>query len=153
MHDPTTVPSILSVSSIAAIIGMITGIAGLIFGLLGYVRSRGEIVQTFLTELRSPEQIAARKHIYGGQDFLMTDETASLLTNFYHHWGLMVKHGYLPLWAFEANELRTIEVYEKLLPFIEKMREQNENPLYAYGFQWLREKLARRLEKKTRAGK
>ena len=137
--------NILTVSDIAAIIGMVTGISGLIFSFWSHTRSRADIVSSFLAQIRDEKAIAARKHIYNTETIATDDEMASSIVNFYHHWGIMVKHHYLPLWAFEESNARgTIRLFHKLKPFIEEMRRTQNNYAYASGFQWLCKKLESR---------
>lgn len=134
----------MGITDIAAIIGMATGILGAIFGCCGFFHNRFLAVHQFLSGLHTEEAIKARKHVYETEadDICVGDEDASKIVNFYHQWGLLAKHKYLPLWVFnDGNREGVNRLYKKLTPYIEKMQEKNSDTTYAVGFKWLHEKL------------
>ena len=130
----------MSVTDIAAIVGMVTGILGAVLGSLGFLHNRFLAVHQFLSGLHTDGAIKARKHIYETEvaDISIGDEDASKIVNFYHQWGLMAKHKYLPLWVFnDGNRNGAIRLYEKLTCYIKDMRKLHNDETYAAGFEWL----------------
>lgn len=138
----------LSYEMIAAIVGMVTGIIGTVFGLLGLVHNRFLAANEFLSGLHDPTFIQSRRHVYqmhaAKKAFSIDDGQASAVVNFFHKWGLLAQHRYLPMWVFKSGSgPGVIRLYEILLPFIDSMRSKHGDVLYAGGFEWLYKRLKR----------
>ena len=69
----------------------------------------------------------------------------AIVINFFHHWGLLARKGYLPLWVFDyGSGAGVIRYYEILKDRIETMRNTHNDPSYASGFEWLYNKMKKR---------
>lgn len=150
----------MTISDILAIVfgvfGMATGIIGLIISILGYNRSKFDIINSFFQYMLDSEFIQSRKFVYNLPENKIIDNTCSdkeqnyiaTVANTYHHYGLLVKRRQLPLWIFydkkdkklTASGIAVIRMYNKLKETI-KNRRNNGNIEYARYFEWLYNKL------------
>lgn len=119
-------------------IGMVTGIVGMITGLKGLQHNQAVTIDKFFSALESKEFIKVKKVIYNKDIRDVYDEDAAAMVNFYHHWGLMVRKKYLPLWAFDGGTGDgVIRSYERVRNYIELRRKHDHNKTYAIHFEWL----------------
>lgn len=149
----------MSISEILAIVfgaaGMVTGIISLIITMLGYNRSKFDVINSFFQYMLDSEFIQSRKFIYNLPENTVIDNSCSneeqnyvaIVANTYHHYGLLVEHGQLPLWLFcdkhnklTASGIAVIRMYNKLKPTI-KNRRDNGNVEYAMYFESLYDEL------------
>lgn len=129
---------------ITGIIGAITGILGMIFSLLRSRRDSYDTVNEFLTQIESKEFIEIKSYIYNHNEdnWDAKDKNAAAIVNFFHHWGMLAKRGYLPLWVFEsATGSGACRLYECVKPYIETRRQLNHDDTYGEYFEWLYLKL------------
>ncbi len=71
-----------------------------------------------------------------------TDEKAAIIVNFFHHWGMLTKKRYLPMWVYRnATGNGACRLYECVKPYIEARRELNNDTTYGEYFEWLYLKL------------
>ena len=135
----------VDLSLILSIIGAITGVSGMVVGILGVVRSRYQTVSEFFSAVEKPEFIRARGAVYAAKEFAVGDENAAYVINFFHHWGLMAKKHYLPMWVFDgASGAGAVRLYERLEPHINRLRDKNGDKRYAEYFEWLCKKIGER---------
>lgn len=102
----------MTISEILAIVfgafGMATGIIGLIISILGYNRSKFDIINSFFQYMLDSEFIQSRKFVYNLPENKIIDNSCpneeqnyiATVANTYHHYGLLVEHGQLLLWLF-----------------------------------------------------
>lgn len=131
-----------------SIIGSVTGIIGAVIGVLGISHNRFLAIRQFMEYLEDPIFIDARHRIYNhdsSQQISPNDKDAALITNYFHHWGLLVKKRYLPLWVFDyGSGARVIYLYEQLQKYIAEHRRLHNDAFYAINFEWLYYKLRSR---------
>lgn len=134
--------------NIASIIGMITGIIGMVISIFGVYENKSRIVHEFLNGMDDSEFIKARAAVYDkeiGESIDLNDKDVAFVVNFFHHWGLLAKKHYLPLWVFDyGSGAGVIRLYEHSESFIKKRREIHKDNTYAFGFEWLYCKLKKR---------
>lgn len=125
-------------SDILSVIGAVTGISGLIISILDHQRSRYFAVHEYLSAVESEEFVKAKQHVYNNVDFNVEDEQAAIVVNFFHHWGMLARRRYLPMWIFDgATGNGVCRLYEKTFPYINKRQQINQDPLYGEYFAWL----------------
>lgn len=128
-----------------SIIGALTGTSGLIISLFSSRREKYQVVSEFLSELSDPKFIAAKKYVYTNEASDVEDEQVAIVVNFFHHWGLLAKKKYLPMWVFDGATGRgTCRLYERTQMYIAKRRKHNQDYLYAEYFEWLYKRIKRR---------
>lgn len=128
-----------AVSLVLSILGTITGIAGMLFGIIGIIHNRFLAVHDYLSGIDDPSFISARAAVYNanGSDTLDNKDVATVI-NFFHHWGLLVQKHYLPMWVFDSGSgAGVIRLYECTKSHIVKMRLEHNDPTYAANFEWL----------------
>ncbi len=133
----------LTISVIAAL----SGIFALIISLLGinkYQKKQNYFlaVDRFLSDTQSETIMNAKNYIYSMKDkpeeIDISDNNAALVANHLHHWGLLAKRGYLPLWVFyDGSGGGVVRLYTILENYIEKRRAANEDETLFMGFEWL----------------
>lgn len=142
---------------IIAVIGCITGIAGLGMSIYGLIHNRAVAVHEFLTKMEDREFIKARGNVYGrtyGKMCALNDEDAAQVINMFHHWGLLAKRRYLPMWVFDsASGAGVCRLYEITQNYIESSRKRNKDPKYAEYFTWLYGETKKRQEKEEKKQK
>lgn len=132
-------------TDIWGLIGAITGISSLIVSIISHYRTRVYSVHEYLAKVESEDFIKAKKHVYTSDQFEVEDQYAAVIVNFFHHWGMLAKRRYLPMWVFDgATGNGACRLYEKVLPYIQERQEKNNDPLYGEYFTWLYCKLNRR---------
>ncbi len=141
-------------SIIFSLIGAVTGISGMILGFWGLIHSKNEAVNNYFSVMESKEFSNARRFVYNN-DLSLEDEdasqNASYVVNFYHHWGLLVKKGYLPIWVFDSGSgAGTIRMYELTKCYIQEVRDKHHDCTYAEYFEWLYNEIKKRQEKARR---
>ena len=133
---------------VAAIIGCITGLFGLVISLFSIHHNKTVAVHEFLSKMESDEFITARRAVYNrpnNAECDLQDKDASLVVNIFHHWGLLARRRYLPMWVFDgASGSGACRLYEKLEPYIQKRRDHHRDNNYAEHFEWLYKKLKRK---------
>lgn len=131
-----------------SIIGAVTGITGSAIGIFGILHNRFLAVHQYMESLEAPDFIAARARIYNqspNQALPMDSKDASLVVNFFHHWGLLAKKHYLPLWVFDSGSgTGVIRLYELTQGYIMNRRQIHNDSIYASNFEWLYHELQRR---------
>ena len=130
------------IGTITGIVGMLTGIGSLIISVLNHQRARFLAVHEYLSAVESKEFIESKKYVYNTSHFDNDDKKAALVVNFFHHWGMLAKRKYLPLWVFDgATGKGACRLYERVLPYIEARRKHNGDPSYAEYYVWLYKKI------------
>lgn len=138
---------------VLAITGVVTGISGLIFGLLAVTHNRYRAVSEYLSKMHDNTFVAARKHVYqvcdDGGTFSIGDKEAAEVINFYHIWGTLARHGYLPMWVFREriSGPGALRLYTILEPLITQCATVHDDPTYANGYKWLAKKLQKMYQK------
>lgn len=125
-----------------SVMGAIGGVAGIIsmIDLLADIRNnRFLAVHEFLRGLDDADFIQARASVYkhkGSVD--VEDKDMAMVVNYFHHWGILAKKHYLPLWVFdEGSGAGVMRLYEKSEEYIELCRKKHGDNTYASGFVWL----------------
>ena len=119
------------ISAVAAIISVVSC-------LLSFRHNRFLAVDEFLTTIDNKDFIEARKHVYNNDHFATDDQKAASVVNFFHHWGLLVKKHYLPLWVFKGASGRGAQrLYNRLNGFIMERRKKDADQKHAEYFEWL----------------
>lgn len=139
---------------IFGVLGSVTGLIGLFISILSYNHNKIEALNLYFIQARDEFLMEGKKIIYDlaiGQVVDTDYKTDTLsrvshVVNFYHHWGLMVKHKQLPFWIFfdkksciTASGIAVIRTYNRIKPTIIRFR--NNNPKYAEYYEWLYNKL------------
>lgn len=138
-----------TISLVLSIIGAITGIAGMVFGIFGILHNRFLAVHDYLSGIDDPDFISARSAVYngGGGDSLDNEDLAAVI-NFFHHWGMLARKGYLPLWVFDSGcGAGVVRLYERSKSHIMKIRAEHSDQTYASDFEWLYHTLQKRNRK------
>lgn len=134
----------MRIELIISIVSGITAILSIIISCIGLIHNRYQAVDDFFTKMEDEEFIAARNHVYNSEDeeLNVDDKQASIVVNFFHHWEILAKKKYLPMWVFDgASGAGTCRLYCKTKKYIEKRREKHKDPYYAEGFEWLYKKI------------
>lgn len=141
-------------SLIFGVFGAVTGLIGLFISILSYKHNKIEALNLYFMQAREPFLMEGKKIVYALSKNQVIDtncendilERISHVINFYHHWGLMIKHNQLPFWIFLDKEsgitssgIAVIRTYNRLKPTIKRFR--NNNPKYAEYYEWLYNKL------------
>lgn len=136
----------MNIELLLSIIGACTGIFGAVCGFFGIIHNRFLAVNEYLTALEDSEFVEARKQIYNQEEKLSPDDVqASVVVNFFHHWGLMARKHYLPLWVFDSGSgAGVIRLYSLTEQYIEERRQLHNDPTYASNFEWLNRAMKRR---------
>lgn len=136
------------VGALTGIIGAVSGIIGTIMGILGVVHNRYLVINQYMEKMEEKDFIEARSHVYNwspDQSIPIDNIDASIVVNFFHHWGLLVKKNYLPIWIFDSGSGNgVIRLYELTENYIMERRQVNHDSTYARNFEWLYHKLKRR---------
>lgn len=131
-----------------SIIGGVTGVTGMIISFLGIRRNRYESIHEYLTQIDDKEFIETRRKVYSkdyNENCNISDEDAARVVNFFHHWGILAKKNYIPIWIFYgASGNGVCRLYEKTQPYIEARRKKDNDEQYGEYFGWLYKKLKKR---------
>ena len=85
----------MTVQLCLSVIGAVTGTIGAIIGILGILHNRFLAVNQYMEALEDVRFIEARTRIYNqapNQPIPINNEYASIIVNFFHHWGLLAKN-------------------------------------------------------------
>lgn len=100
-----------------------------------------KLLMSFYLLWRKKDFITARHYVYNyNQDgeIKIEDTDINIVINFFQHWGLLTRMGYLPKKVFKTGSgAGVIRIYRKLEKYIYKYRELNNDPTYANEFEWL----------------
>lgn len=139
---------------IIGIIGVITGISGMIVSILGFYHNRIDALNLYFSYDRDKDFIKSRKLVYNLKHGAVIDEkcdedtsiTLACLINAYQHWGMLLKHKQLPFWIFynkktgvTASGIAVIRTYNKLRPTIAYFKMKN--PKYADSYTYLYDRI------------
>lgn len=131
-----------------SIVGAAAGLCGMVLGIISFFHSRFEVVHSFLSAIEEPAFTEARAAVMNTNEEETIDlqkPHEAIVINFFHHWGLLARKGYLPLWVFDyGSGAGVIRYYEILKDRIETMRNTHNDPSYASGFEWLYNKMKKR---------
>ena len=134
-----------TVSLIPIIISAVSAACSIFCAFISVYSNRMNAINEFFTAVEDDKFITAKKHIYNSTDQSIDDEDAAFVVNFFHHWGLLVKKHYLPIWVFDTGTGRgACRLYEKVAVYIARRREEHHDPTYAEYYQWLYIKLQKR---------
>lgn len=126
---------------------IIAGIS-LLISILSIRHNKFITVNTFFEKIESNDFIAAKKYVYTNEVVDTENEEAATIVNFFHHWGLLVKRHYLPMWVFDkATGEGACRLYLKTKKYIDNRREFNLDQSYGEYFEWLYKKLKKREKK------
>lgn len=138
----------MTVQLCLSIIGAVTGTIGAIIGILGILHNRFLAVNQYMEALEDVRFLEARTHIYNkdpNRPIPINSEDASIIVNFFHHWGLLAKKHYLPLWVFDSGSgSGVIRLYDLTKGYIMERRQVHQDSTYASNFEWLYLELQRR---------
>lgn len=135
-------------SIVLSVIGGVTGVAGMIMGFLEIRRNRYLAVNEFLTKIESEEFIETKNYVYNN-NCKVGDKQASEIVNFFHHWGLLAKRKYLPMWIFDgAVGNGACRLYKRTEKYIEEIRGLNGDEEYGKYFEWLYDTLTKKRKAK-----
>lgn len=138
----------MTVQLCLSVIGAVTGTIGAIIGILGILHNRFLAVNQYMEALEDVRFIEARTRIYNqapNQPIPINNEDASIIVNFFHHWGLLAKKHYLPLWVFDSGSgSGIIRLYDLTKGYIMERRQIHQDSTYASDFEWLYLELQRR---------
>ena len=132
-----------------SIIGGITGIAGMIIGVAGIINNRFLAVHNYFLAMEDPEFVSARSAVYNCKNNMdLNNKDIAIVINFFHHWGLLAKKHYLPLWIFDSgSSAGVIRLYELCCSYIKARRKEHNDNTYASNFEWLYITLLKRRKK------
>lgn len=125
-----------------SILGALGGVAGIISIIEVVLNTRNNhylAVHEFLSGLDDAEFISARAAVYNHTGVQrLDDKDIAIVVNYFHHWGLLAKKKYLPLWVFDyGSGAGVIRLYEITKEYIAQRRKVHEDSTYALGFEWL----------------
>ncbi len=127
------------------IISGFTSIISLTISIYGIIHNRFLAVNEYLTKVEDPRFIAAKRHVYNKDIIDTTDENAAIIVNFFHHWGMLAKKHYLPMWVFNgATGNGVCRLYERTEQYIQKRQEKNQDFTYGEYFKWLYKKIKKK---------
>lgn len=131
-----------------SIIGAVTGVIGTAIGISGIMHNRFLAVSQYMEALEEKDFIDARARIYNwtaNQPIPIDNKDASIIVNFFHHWGLLAKKHYLPLWVFDSGSgSGVIRLYDLTKGYIMERRSVHQDSMYANNFEWLYHELNQR---------
>lgn len=140
---------------IVSILALIISVAGFFISCLNYKHDQFEYINSFFEHMLDHDFVEARKFVYNMElnKCIKLDSSdkeqynVAMITNTYHHWGLLLIHKQLPLWIFydkknglTSSGIAVIRLYNKLRPTIE-YRRNNGNLEYAKFFEKLYDRL------------
>jgi hypothetical protein len=138
---------------LVAIVGVLIALVGVIVAIFSYRRSMLDAIRQWTERDGREDVVDSRRFIqyelkkgYDPQEIRQNIDNAATkiapAINAYHHLGTLVKRHYIPVSYFRKNSTgqTIINVYEKLKPYIELVRANN-NPYYASGFDFLYKKV------------
>ena len=136
-----------------SVMGAIGGVAGFISMVdlfLDIRNNRFLAVNEFLSGLDETDLIRARAAVYCHEGAVsIDDKDMSMVVNYFHHWGILAKKHYLPLWVFdEGAGAGAIRLYEKSKEYIDLCRKAHNDDTYASGFVWLYKSLSKKNRQK-----
>ena len=144
-------------SLIIGIIGVITGVSGMIVSIRSFYHNRIDALNMYFSYARDSDFIKGRRLVYNLEHNVVIDEscdeiisiTLACLMNAYQHWGMLLKHKQLPFWIFynrktgvTASGIAVIRTYNKLRPTIDYYR--NKNPKYADSYTYLYDRIVKK---------
>lgn len=141
----------MSIELCLSIIGAVTGIVGAAIGIFGVFHNRFLAVHQYLEAVEAPDFIDAKAIIYNSdpRQIPLESREAAIIVNFFHHWGLLAKKHYLPLWVFDSGSgAGAIRLYELTQEYIRKRQGHHKDSSYASNFKWLYNELQDRKIKK-----
>lgn len=128
----------MNINIVLSLFSGLSAIVSIIGGFLSLKHNQFKAVDEFLTKIESTEFIEAKNHVYNSETFDITDQKAAIIVNFFHHWGLLTKKRYLPLWVFKgATGQGANRLYKRLSNYINRRRKLNNDPSYGEYFEWL----------------
>ena len=134
---------------IISLIGAFTAISGLVISIYGIIHNRFESVHEFMRGFEDEDFIEAKKTVYNFDNFETSNVHAAMVVNYFHHWGMLAKHHQLPMWVFDgATGVGLCRLHNKLNIYVEKRRKENNDATYSDCFDWLYNKVDKRLTKK-----
>ena len=136
-----------TIAILGGVIGAVTGIAGMILGIMSYLHNRIDAVNAYFDYDRNPDFIAGRRAVFNLEDGRIIQSSDSndmgitIVLNAFQHWGVLVKKHQLPFWVFTKTPsgITVVRTYEKLKPTIEARRKNNS--LYAKQYKYLYERI------------
>lgn len=141
---------------IFGVFGVITGLTGMIIGILSYNHNKIDLLNEYFAYAKNTDFIEGKRIIYNlNRGQALTEENTrsdvlnhiACVTNAYQHWGLLVYHKQLPIWIFydkkvkslTASGITVIRTFNLLRPTINHFRKKS--PQYAESYEWLYKKL------------
>lgn len=124
---------------LASIIGMLTGLSGLIISLINFRSSRLETIKEYYSQGDRREYVEARKLVYNSDpDGIYKIEPEAVQTIlFFNYWGALAYKKYLPMWIFyDISSVGVIKLYENLASYITDRRCGGQEEYGRY-FEWL----------------
>lgn len=164
VKDQTGTSNVLQL--IVSLVAIISGVSGVIIGLSSLRSAQLGSINDYFTSGDTKEFKHARGILYTyalqysnngisvfNKDFklqhhdidkkpivLYKDDvisTISYISNFFHQWGLLTKHRYLPLWVFQSSSgISVYRLYNASREVIDTYRKTS-NPFYGEYFEWL----------------
>lgn len=138
----------MAIQDVLSVVGAVTGVIGSVFGAVGILRNRYLAVDRYLEAVEAPAFMSVKHIIYNRditEPYSIDCNEAAQIANFFHHWGLLAKKRYLPLWVFDyGSGAGAVRLYELTRGYIMLRRQFHHDDTYASGFEWLYYKLKRR---------
>ena len=132
---------------IFGIISAIIAIISLFISIYTTKNSRYMVVDKYFECVESETFIKAKKHVYTTDELSVDDEQAAIIVNFFHHWGLLAKKKYLPMWVFDgATGKGMLRLYERTKSYIEARQKYNNDNTYGEYFLWLYNKVQKQMK-------
>lgn len=140
----------MDVKLVISIVSGITAIISVFISCFGIVHNRFLAVDKFLTKIEDHNFVDVKKYIYNHNGpFDIDDEQAATIVNFFHHWGMLAKRHYLPMWVFDGATGRGMcRLYQKTKNYIDARRQYNNDSSYGEYFEWLNGVVERRLKRR-----
>lgn len=138
----TTFCNVLSLETIVTFIVSAPGIIlATVISVQTIRNNNAKAINEFLSAMEKKDFITARHYVYNyNQDgeIKIEDTDINIVINFFQHWGLLTKMGYLPKKVFKTGSgAGVIRIFRKLEKYIYKYRDFNNDPTYANEFEWL----------------
>lgn len=135
----------LSFKEIVTLVGAMISFISMIISVVAYyqtIRSnKYRAIHDFLSAMEKEEFVVARKYVYNYSPkgkIKIDKEKISVVINFFQHWGVLTKEGYLPMRIFKTGSgAGVIRMYEKVCEYIAEYRKINNDSTYADNFEWL----------------
>lgn len=142
-----TMLSFLNINNLVGIVAILSGVTGIVMSIASARQASLDAVKEYFQQGDEESYYEARSRILNSKkNKQIKFSDVSKVCNFFHFWGLMNRHRYLPIWVFDGSSgLQVVKLYMKLKPNIYIKREKNK--FYAVEFEFLAYRIYRKYKK------